>query len=109
VRRLVSWRFLRALSFVNSTVFTVLLVVWLLPGLAGPEFVFGMSHGLIWIALSLLCLVAVRVGEIPFWLAVLVAVLGGLGPYIGSVGFVVAHRRGALRTTTTRPTRLSAT
>jgi hypothetical protein len=30
---------------------------------------------------------------IPFWLAVTVAVLGGLGPFAGSIGFVVAERR----------------
>jgi hypothetical protein len=32
---------------------------------------------------------------IPFWLAVTVAVLGGLGPFAGSIGFVHADRRRA--------------
>jgi hypothetical protein len=31
---------------------------------------------------------------IPFWLAVVVCVVGGLGPYAGSAGFVIARRRG---------------
>ena len=35
---------------------------------------------------------------IPFWLAVMVAVLGGLGPFAGSIGFVVAERRRAATT-----------
>lgn len=89
-----SFRFLRALSFVNSTVFTVLLVVWLVPGLAREELVFGWAHGCMWIALSLLSLVAMRRRTIPFWLAVVVVVIGGLGPYAGSAGFVVAARHG---------------
>ena len=89
-----SFRFLRALSFFNSTVFTVLLVVWLVPGLAGEEAVFGWAHGWTWIILSVLCLVAVKRRTIPFWLAVVVVVIGGLGPYAGSVGFVIAGRQG---------------
>ena len=44
-------------SFIHSAVYTVLLVVWLVPGLAGLEMVFGMAHGLGWIAMSLACLV----------------------------------------------------
>lgn len=87
--------FLRALSFVNSTVFTLLLLFWLAPGYAAETTVFGWAHGCMWIALSLLSLVALRRGEIPFWLAVVVAVVGGVGPYAGSVGFVVESRRRA--------------
>jgi hypothetical protein len=30
---------------------------------------------------------------IPYWLAVMVAVLGGLGPFAGTIGFIVADRR----------------
>jgi hypothetical protein len=37
--------------------------------------------------------VAVRRGAIPFWLAVVVVVVGGVGPFAGSVGFVVESRR----------------
>jgi hypothetical protein len=94
---LTSFRFLRALSFVNSTVFTALLVAWLVPGLHTEEMIFGWIHGWMWIVLSLLCVVAVRRGTIPFWLAVVVAVIGGLGPYAGSIGFVVASRTRASR------------
>ena len=89
-----SFGFLRGLSFVNSAVFTGLLVAWSVPGLAGEEAVLGWTHGLMWICLSLLSLTAVRQRTIPFWLAVVVAVIGGLGPFAGSAGFVVAGRRG---------------
>ena len=93
MRVLTSFRFLRALSFTNSAVFTALLFCWLQPGMETGEAVFGWTHGCMWIALSVLCLLAVRRRTIPFWLAVVVAVIGGLGPFAGSAGFVIASRR----------------
>ena len=84
---------LRALSFLNSTVFTFLLFFWLAPGYATATTVFGWAHGCRWIVLSLLSIVAGRRRGIPFWLAVVVAVIGGVGPYAGSIGFVVETRR----------------
>ena len=102
-----SFGFLRGLSFANSAAFTGLLVVWLVPGLPAQEAVLGWTHGLMWICLSLLSLAAVRRRSIPFWLAVVVAVIGGLGPFAGSVGFVVAGRRGWPRKTPSNPGRRS--
>jgi hypothetical protein len=93
--RVTSFAFLRALSFANSIAFTGLLVVWLVPGLEGPTTVFGWSHGCMWIALSLLSIAAVRRRQIPFWLGVVVAVVGGVGPFAGTAGFVVETRRRA--------------
>ena len=52
-----------------------------------------MSHGLIWIGMSLICIAAARARIIPYWLAVTVAVLGGLGPFAGTIGFLVEERR----------------
>ena len=89
---------LRALSFVNSTVFTLLLFFWLAPGYEAETAVFGWCHGCLWIVLSLLSIIAVRRRVIPFWLAVVVTVIGGVGPYAGSVGFVIETRRRARRT-----------
>jgi hypothetical protein len=80
------------MSFVNSTAFTALLVFWLLPGFASETTVFGWMHGGLWIALSALSIVAVRLHVIPFWLAVVVTVVGGVGPYAGTVGFVLESR-----------------
>jgi hypothetical protein len=81
------------MSFVNSTAFTALLFFWLTPGFQTETAVFGWIHGCLWIALSVLSIVAVRLGAIPFWLAVVVAVVGGVGPYAGTAGFVVESRR----------------
>jgi len=60
--RVPSLRFgtLKRLSFAHSTVYAILLVVWLVPGLHALEFVFGLAHGLGWIAMCLLSIAAVR-------------------------------------------------
>ena len=55
--------------------------------------VFGWAHGVGWIVMSLLAIDAVRRRVIPLWLGVMVAVIGGVGPFAGSVGFVVEERR----------------
>ena len=52
-----------------------------------------MAHGVMWIGMSLVCLAAARARIIPLWLAVTVVVLGGLGPFAGSLGFVIEQRR----------------
>lgn len=94
--RAITFRRLEVASFTHSVVFTALLVCAFALNNPEPEtFIFGMTHGLMWIAMSLVCLVAARLRVIPFWLAVTIAVLGGLGPFLGSLGFVVLERRRA--------------
>ena len=84
---------LKLLSFAHSAIYLTLLVVWLVPGLEGPELVFGWAHGLGWIAMSLLCIDGVRRRVIPLWLGVMVAVVGGVGPFAGTIGFIYEERR----------------
>ena len=43
--------------------------------------------------MSLLAIDAVRRRVIPLWLGVTVAIIGGVGPFAGSAGFVVEERR----------------
>jgi len=94
--RWVSFRRLEAASFTHSVVYLALLLCAFVLGKPQPEtFVLGLSHGVIWIVMSLVCIAAARAHVIPFWLAVTVAVLGGLGPFAGSIGFVLADRRRA--------------
>ncbi len=90
----ITFRRLEVASFTHSCVYLSLLVCAFILGNPQPEtFILGLAHGLIWIAMSLVCIAAARAHIIPFWLAVTVAVLGGLGPFAGSIGFVVADRR----------------
>ena len=48
----------------------------------------GLSHGLLWIFMSLVCLAAARLRVVSLRLAVAVAVLGGIGPFFGSYEFI---------------------
>jgi hypothetical protein len=91
---IVTFRRLEAVSFTHSVVYLSLLLCAFALGNPEPEtFILGLAHGLLWIGMSLVCIAAARARIIPFWLAVLVAVLGGLGPFAGSIGFVIADRR----------------
>ena len=92
--RVVTFGRLEAVSFFHSCVYTALLICAFVLHNPQPEtFIFGLSHGLIWIGMSLVCIAAARMRVIPYWLAVTVAVLGGLGPFAGTIGFVVESRR----------------
>lgn len=92
--RLITFNRLEAVSFFHSAVYAALIVCAItLGGGSSATYVLGWSHGLLWIAMSLVCIAAARARIIPFWLAVTVAVLGGLGPFAGSIGFVIETRR----------------
>ena len=78
---------LRRLSYLHSAIYAVLLYVAFVDRHDGLVTVFGWAHGLLWILMSLLCLEAVRRRIIPLWLGVMVAVVGGIGPFFGSIGF----------------------
>jgi len=85
--------FLRKVSYTHSVVYLCLLYFAFVHRDDGAVLVLGWAHGLLWIAMSLLCLEAVRRRRIPLWLGVLVAVVGGVGPFAGSIGFFVHQRR----------------
>ncbi len=92
--RVVTFGRLEVVSFCHSCVYTALLICAFVLHNPQPEtFIFGLAHGLIWIGMSLVCIAAARTRVIPYWLAVDVAVLGGLGPFCGTIGFVVEQRR----------------
>jgi hypothetical protein len=84
---------LRRASYGHSLVYCVLLYVAFVDRHDSLVTVFGWAHGLLWIAMSLLCLRAVRRHVIPLWLGVMVAVVGGVGPFAGSIGFLLESRR----------------
>jgi hypothetical protein len=84
---------LKYLSFTHSAIYLSLLTVWLSGGPEGLKAALGWAHGIGWIVMSLLCIAAVRLRVIPLWLAVMVAVVGGVGPFAGTIGFLVYERR----------------
>ncbi|HZU60504.1 MAG TPA: hypothetical protein VE983_06030 [Solirubrobacteraceae bacterium] len=92
--RLITFNRLEAVSFIHSCVYAGLIVCAItLGGGSSATYSLGWAHGLLWIAMSLVCIAAARAHIIPYWLAVTVAVLGGLGPFAGTIGFVVEARR----------------
>jgi len=103
LRGILTYDRLKAASFVHSAIYVTLLTVWLVPGLHGPEFVFGMAHGIGWIVMSLACIVAVRIKVISLRLAVAVTVLGGVGPFSGTAEVV---REGTRRSDPGGPARV---
>jgi len=90
-----SFRTLKYLSFTHSAIYTALLISWAVNA-EDAKYVLGWAHGIGWIVMSLLCIDAVRRRVIPLWLGVMVAVVGGVGPFAGSAGFLYAERRAEL-------------
>jgi hypothetical protein len=84
---------LRFPSYAHSVIYAVLLYVAFVDRHDDLVTVFGWAHGLAWIGMSVLCLEAVRRRRIPLWLGVMVAVVGGVGPFAGSIGFALEKRR----------------
>jgi hypothetical protein len=88
---------LKWLSFFHSCVYAALLVSAFAAGSPEPlTFVLGLTHGLMWIGMSLACIAAARLRVVTLTLAVAVAVLGGVGPFFGSAQFIREQRRRAL-------------
>ncbi len=85
------WVWVKRVSFLELAVFACLLAVWLAPGLEGPTFVFGMAHGIGYIALCLLLWVAIMRREAPFWL--FAATLTPAGPVGSVIGIEWIERR----------------
>lgn len=85
-------------SFTHSCVYTALLICAFVAGKPQPlTFVLGLTHGLLWIGMSLACITAARLRVVSLRLAVAVAVLGGIGPFFGSYEFIREQRAGERR------------
>jgi hypothetical protein len=83
-------------SFIHSCVYIALLISAFVIGKPEPvTFVLGLSHGLLWIFMSLACIAAARLHVVSLKLAVAVAVLGGIGPFFGSYQFAQEQRERA--------------
>jgi hypothetical protein len=88
-----AFKTLKWISLFHSCVYLSLLLCAFALHKPQPEtFVLGLSHGLLWIFMSIVCLAAVRARIVPLRLAVAVAVLGGIGPFFGSYEFLREQR-----------------
>lgn len=86
---------LRRLSYLHSIAYCGLLYVAFVDRDDDAVTVLGWAHGIGWIVMSALCIAAVGRRVIPLWLGVVVAVIGGVGPFAGSIGFWLRRRRDA--------------
>jgi hypothetical protein len=89
---MITFNRLKVCSFAHSTVYAILLIVWLLPGLHTWEMVFGFAHGIGWIVMCFLALEGLRRRVINLRLAVAIAVIGAIGPFVGTYEFVRQSR-----------------
>ncbi|MCP9488275.1 MAG: hypothetical protein MSC31_00175 [Solirubrobacteraceae bacterium MAG38_C4-C5] len=80
-------------SFAHSVVYVGLLITALADVLPELKTVLGWAHGVGWIVMTLAALAAVRLRVIPLRLAVAIAVLGGVGPFFGTLEFLRLQRR----------------
>jgi len=95
-QRLRAFKGLERMSITHSLVYAGLLAVWIFDGPAQLRAALGWAHGLLWILMAFLVLIAARKAIVSFRLAVLVVVIGGLGPFAGTAGFLwEGHRRGS--------------
>ena len=76
-------------SFTHSAVYAALLTASLT---GGETLALGWIHGVGWIVMSVACLVAAQRRIIPLRVAVAVVVLGGVGPFFGSIMFISEQR-----------------
>jgi hypothetical protein len=94
VRGNTAFKTLKWISFSHSCVYLALLIcAFALHKPQPATFMLGLSHGLLWIFMSVACIAASRARIVPLRLAVAVAVLGGIGPFFGSYEFMREQRR----------------
>jgi hypothetical protein len=79
-------------SWIELALFAGLLFFWLAPGFEHETFIFGLSHGIGYIALCLLILLTVVRREAPWPL--LAATLTPAGPVGSVIGIELIERRG---------------
>jgi hypothetical protein len=77
---------------VESGLFAALLFFWIAPGFEQETFIFGLSHGIGYLALCALLLVATIAREAPWPL--LAASLTPIGPFGTLIGIALIERRG---------------
>ena len=90
--RLITFERLKWCSFAHSTLYFGLLVCWI-GGIAGPKAFFGWGHGVGWIIMCVLTLLALYAGNISMRIGVAVAIVGAIGPFVGSYEFLREERR----------------
>ena len=88
--RLFEW--VKLASWIELAIFAALIVFWLLPGFDRETFIFGLSHGIGYIALCLLIWITCIRREVPYTL--LSATLTPVGPVGSVIAIELIERKG---------------
>jgi len=80
------------ISLAHSLIYLALLAVWLIPGMKAEEMAFGLIHGVTWIVMSLVCVTLASRRLLPVRTASAVAIVGGIGPFVGTYEFMRLRR-----------------
>lgn len=86
------FRWVKIVSWVELAIFAALVFFWLAPGFDRESFIFGMGHGIGYVALCLLIGAAVFAREAPWPL--LAATLTPFGPLGSVIGIALIEHRG---------------
>ena len=85
------WPWVKRVSWLELAIFAVLIVFWLLPGFDRETFIFGLTHGIGYIALCILIWIAILRHEAPYTL--LAATLTPVGPLGSVIAIEVIERK----------------
>ena len=86
------WPWVKRASWLELAIFTVLLIFWLLPGFDRETFIFGLTHGIGYIALCLLIWITCIRRQAPYTL--LAATLTPVGPVGSVIAIELIERKG---------------
>ena len=93
-KRLVTFRRMEVISLFHSAVYTGLLIcAFVLDGPQPYTFILGLTHGIIWIGMSITSIIAVHYRVINLRLALAIALLGCIAPFFGSIEFLRQGRQ----------------
>ncbi len=85
---------MEVVSLFHSLVYTGLLVCAFVLGKPQPyTFILGLSHGLLWIGMSCVSILAVHYRVINLRLALAITLLGCIAPFFGSIEFLRQSRQ----------------
>ena len=87
-----TFRRLKWASATHSTIYAALLGSWA-AGWHTGQLVFGYAHGIGWFVMCGLAYVGLRRAVIPLYIAVCVALVGAVGPFVGTASFIREERR----------------
>lgn len=85
---------MEVVSLLHSCVYTGLLICAF--ALAKPQpitFILGLSHGILWIGMSITSILAVHYRVINLRLALAITLLGCIAPFFGTIEFLLQGRR----------------